>query len=63
MSYEKTVPKLPRPQKNQYKLDFIAEISIMEKFQELLQSDEGKNAMGEGGLKVEAMRMLIEFNP
>ena len=41
----------------------IAEISDMAKFQELLQSDEGKRAMQEDGLKVETMRMLVEFTP
>jgi hypothetical protein len=35
----------------------------MAKFQELLESDEGKRAMQEEGLKVETMRMLIEFTP
>jgi len=28
-----------------------------------LQSDEGKKAMREDGLKVETMRMLVEFTP
>jgi len=35
----------------------------MAKFQELLQSDEGQKAMREDGLKVETMRMLVEFTP
>jgi len=29
----------------------------------LLQSDEGHTAMREDGLKVETMRMLVEFTP
>lgn len=41
----------------------IAEIPDMAKFQELLQSDEGKRAMREDGLKIETMRMLVEFTP
>lgn len=41
----------------------MAEIPDMEKFQELLQSDEGKKAMQEDGLKVETMQMLVEFTP
>lgn len=41
----------------------MAEIPDMVKFQELLQSDEGKSAMLEDGLKVETMRMLVEFTP
>lgn len=35
----------------------------MAKFHELLQSDEGQKAMREDGLKVETMRMLVEFTP
>jgi hypothetical protein len=35
----------------------------MEKFRELLQSDEGQKAMRDDGLKVETMRMLVEFTP
>ncbi len=41
----------------------IADIPDLAKFQELLQSDEGKRAMREDGLKVETMRMLLEFTP
>ena len=41
----------------------MAEIPDMAKFQELLQSDEGQKAMREDGLKVETMRMLVEFTP
>jgi hypothetical protein len=41
----------------------MAEIPDMAKFQALLHSDEGKKAMREDGLKVETMRMLVEFTP
>jgi hypothetical protein len=41
----------------------MAEIPDMAKFQELLRSDEGQKAMREDGLKVETMRMLVEFTP
>lgn len=34
-----------------------------EKFQEPLRSDEGQKAMRKDGLKVETMRMLVEFTP
>ena len=39
----------------------IAEIPDMAKFQEFLQSDEAQRAMREDGLKVETLRMLVEF--
>ena len=41
----------------------LAEIPDTAKFQELVQSDDGKRAMREDGLKVETMRMLVEFTP
>ena len=41
----------------------LVDIPDMAKFQELLASDEGAKAMREDGLKVETMRMLIEFTP
>jgi hypothetical protein len=41
----------------------MAEIPDMAKFQELLQSDEGQKAMREDGLRVDTMRMLVEFTP
>ncbi|MCT0248896.1 hypothetical protein [Synechococcus sp. CS-205] len=41
----------------------MAEIPDMAKFHELLQSAEGQRAMKDDGLKVETMRMLIEFTP
>ena len=39
----------------------MAEIPNMAKFQDFLRSDEGKAAMREDGLKVETMRVLVEF--
>lgn len=41
----------------------MLEIPDMEKFQALLNSEEGKKAMQEDGLKVETLRMLVEFTP
>jgi hypothetical protein len=41
----------------------MAEIPDMAKFQAFLQSAEGKKAMREDGLKVETLRMLVEFTP
>lgn len=41
----------------------IVEIPDMQKFKALLQSAEGQKAMREDGLKVESMRMLVEFTP
>jgi len=41
----------------------MAEIPDMAKFRELLQLDEGQKAMREDDLKVETMRMLVEFTP
>lgn len=41
----------------------LAEIPDMAKFQELLASEDGQRAMREDGLKVDTMRMLIEFVP
>ena len=41
----------------------LAEVPDMAKFEELLQSEEGRLAMREDGLMVETMRMLVEFTP
>jgi hypothetical protein len=41
----------------------MVEIPDMAGFQELLKSEEGAKAMRDDGLKVETMRMLIEFTP
>ncbi len=49
--------------KNPDATGLIAEIPDMAKFQALLQTAEGAAAMRDDGLKVETMRMLIEFTP
>jgi hypothetical protein len=41
----------------------LASIPDMAKFDALLKSDEGQRAMREDGLKVETMRLLVEFVP
>ncbi len=52
-----------RDPKNPNATGLMAEIPDMAKFEELLQSAEGQKAMQEDGLKVETMRMLVEFTP
>ena len=39
------------------------EVSDMDKLQAFMESDEAKQAMAEDGLKVETLRMLVEFTP
>jgi len=39
------------------------EVADMKKFQAAMDSEEGKKAMKEDGLKIHTMRMLIEFAP
>ena len=41
----------------------LLEVSDMDRWLALLESDEGKQAIAEDGLKVETMRMLREFTP
>jgi hypothetical protein len=41
----------------------MLEIPDMSAFQAVLASDDGKKAMQEDGLRVETMRLLVEFNP
>lgn len=41
----------------------LLEVSDMKLFHAALESDEGKKAMAEDGLRVETMRMLNEFSP
>jgi hypothetical protein len=41
----------------------MAEIPDMQKFFELLQSDEGQKAMRDDGLNTDTMQMLVEFTP
>ena len=52
-----------RDSKNPNATGLIAEIPDMAKFQELLRSDEGQKAMRDDGLKVDTLRMLVEFSP
>ena len=52
-----------RDPKNPNSAGIMAEIPDMAAFQELLQSAEGKKAMEEDGLKVQTMRVLVEFTP
>jgi hypothetical protein len=50
------------PQNKNYTGVFV-EASDMAKFHAALESEEGKKAMAEDGLKLETMRMLNEFTP
>jgi hypothetical protein len=52
-----------RDPKNTNATGVLAEIPDMAKFDELLKSEEGQRAMREDGLKVDTMRMLVEFVP
>jgi hypothetical protein len=52
-----------RDPKNPDSTGIMADVPDMAKFQALLESDEGKKAMREDGLKVETMRVLVEFTP
>lgn len=52
-----------RDPNNPHATGVMAEIPDMEKFRQLLESEEGQRAMQEDGLKVETMRLLVEFSP
>ena len=52
-----------RDPKNPDSSGLILEIPDMAKFQTWLASDEVKRAMQEDGLKLETMRLLVEFSP
>jgi hypothetical protein len=41
----------------------MAEVPDIAALQEMLQSEEGRKAMRENGLKVETLRMPVEFTP
>ncbi len=41
----------------------LLEIPDLAQFKAFLESDEGKTAMQEDGLKIESLRMLTEFTP
>jgi hypothetical protein len=50
------------PQNPNFK-GLLLEIPDIKKWQSIMESDEGKKAMAEDGLKVETIRMLNEFTP
>jgi hypothetical protein len=52
-----------RDPKNLDLTGLILEIPDMAKFQAFLDSDAGKKAMAEDGLKIDTMRLLVEFVP
>jgi hypothetical protein len=52
-----------RDPENANSTGILAEIPDLAAFQALLQSPAGQQAMQEDGLKVETMRMLVEFVP
>jgi hypothetical protein len=52
-----------RDPKNHNATGVMAEMPDFAKFQEFLQSDEGRKAMQEDGVKVETLRILVEFTP
>ena len=52
-----------RDPENPNSTGLIFEISDMEKFQALMASDETRKAMEEDGLKLDTLRMLVEFTP
>jgi hypothetical protein len=58
-----TVARTFRDPENPNSTGLIWEVSDMEKLQALMESDEGKQAMAEDGLKPETLRMLVEFTP
>ena len=41
----------------------LCEVSDMKKFNDVMQSDLGKKAMAEDGLKIETVKILHEFTP
>jgi len=41
----------------------LFDVSDMEKFQEIAESEESQKAMAEDGIKIETLRMLVEFTP
>jgi hypothetical protein len=52
-----------RDPNNPHSTGVMAEIPDLAKFQAFLQSSEGQRAMREDGLKIETMRVLVEFTP
>jgi hypothetical protein len=52
-----------RDPKNLSSVGLIVDVSDMARFEAMLASPEGKQAMKEDGLKVETIRILAEFTP
>ena len=52
-----------RDAKNANLTGLILEIPDMAKFESFLASEDGRRAMKEDGLKVETLRVLVEFTP
>ena len=52
-----------RDPQNYNRTGLILEIADMSAFQALLASPSGQKAMQEDGLKVDTMRLLVEFTP
>ena len=52
-----------RDPQNKNHTGVIIEAADMSKFHAAIESEEGKKAMAEDGLKLETMRMLSEFTP
>lgn len=52
-----------RDPKNSNTVGVLLDVTDIEKFQALMESDEGKQAMAEDRLKVETLRILVEFTP
>ena len=52
-----------RDPQHKHNTGVIIEAADMSKFHAALESEEGKKAMAEDGLKLETMRMLSEFTP
>ena len=52
-----------RDPQNPKLVGLFLEVSDMMQFQALMQSDEGRKAMGEDGVKSETVRILSEFTP
>ena len=58
-----TLARTFRDSENPNSTGLLWEVSDMEKLQAFMASDEAKQAMAEDGLKVESLRMLVEFTP
>ena len=58
-----TAARTFRDPENPNSTGLIWEVSDMEKLQAFMDSDEAKQAMAEDGLKVDTLRMLVEFTP